>query len=413
MTATRALPPHTRDRHDVLKPSDGGLEPRRRRDANGREWRPREHFRETALRMNMTTYSDPAGLWRGELQEWMPASVFDAHVHLCPPEAMGTIPEERRRDALTTFDHFTWEEYMDSARQLFSGKRTIGLFAFPLPLREVDRAVANDYIVQIMRRDVRVHGFLLADPVNPAPSIAAYERAVDAGVHFTGVKPYFDLLGKSNFETTMPEFIPEGLLEFMEAERLVLMLHTSGIGVGDEQNRAYLRRLCARFPKITVILAHMGRYLRAEQCFEFLESGLLEDCPRLFADLSSVSIPEVYERFLAREALWSRLLFASDMPFGLITGVERWSETHGPIFLSRDDYTWSDPVMQKRYAEERRRLTYNTYHCIRALKEGVERLGINGQELNDLKRAVFRENATHGILGAQHRPTQSLSPGSD
>ncbi|MCK5802508.1 MAG: amidohydrolase family protein, partial [Lentisphaeria bacterium] len=291
-------------------------------------------------------YEDHVALWRDELKAWMPSSVFDAHVHLCPPEAMGAFSAARRREALATFDSFTWEQYSDLTSQLFSGKNVLGLFAFPLPLQEVDLDRANDYIIEIMRLDARVHGFLLADPEDPRPSIAAYERARKAGVPFIGVKPYSDLLGRSNFECTMPEFIPEGLLEFMDAEGLVMMLHTSGIGVGDAENRRYLRRVADQFPRIKIILAHMGRYVQTEQFFRFLDSGLLEDCPNLFLDISSASAPEIYERFLERKTLWPRLLFASDLPFGLITGVERWSATHGAIFVARDHYAWSDPQME-------------------------------------------------------------------
>ena len=245
-------------------------------------------------------YSDHIGLWRDELRTWVPSTLFDAHVHLSPPEVMEPFSPARRREALATFDSFTWEQYTDLSTRLFSGKNLLGLFAFPIPLREANRERANDYIIAIMRRDPRVHGFLLADPQDPRPSIAAYERARKAGAPFVGVKPYADLLGKSNFQSTMPECIPEGLLEFMDAKRLVLMLHTSGIGVGDAENRQYLRRVAERFPRIKVILAHMGRYVEPAQFFRFLDSGLLEECPNLYLDLSSASISEIYERFLRK-----------------------------------------------------------------------------------------------------------------
>ncbi len=349
--------------------------------------------------MALAPYCDHVGLWRDELRAWVPRSLFDAHVHLGPPEAMTPLSPQRRREALSTFTNITWEEFGDFYGRLFGGNELLGVFAFPFPLREVNLEEANDYIIELMRRERRVHGFFLAHPTDPRPSIAAYERALAAGAPFVGAKPYFDLIGKSNFKSTMPEFIPEGLLEFMNDKRLVLMLHTSGMGVGDAENRCYLRGMAARFPRVKVILAHMGRYVRPEQFFEFLESGLLEECPNFFLDISSASVPEVYERLLRREAFWPRLLFASDMPYGLISGVERWSETHGAIFLSRDDYTWSDPEMQAEFADERRRLTYNTYHCIKALKDAFERLGIAGRTAERLKEAIFSRNALGGVLG--------------
>ncbi len=111
--------------------------------------------------------------------------------------------------------------------------------------------------------------------------------------------------------------------------------------------------------------------------------------------MSSASSREVYERVLARRNLWKRLIFGSDMPFGLITGVERWSKDHGAIFLSRDDYPWSDAIMNAQYAAERQRLTYNTYHCIKALKDAVAGLGLSMGDANELKQAIFCTNANN------------------
>ncbi|GEM_PF-882620 len=347
----------------------------------------------------VASYCDHVGLWRDELRRWVPRRLFDAHVHLHPPAAMGPLSPERLREALGTFTSLEWETCVALYGQLFSGKEIAGLFAFPLPLREARQIAANDYLIEIMKRDRRVHGFFLAHPTDPRPSIAAYERSLATGVPFVGAKPYSDLIGKNNFKCVMTEFIPEGLLEFMEAKKLILMLHTSGMGVGDAEVRRYLRWMAGRFPSVKVVLAHMGRYVRAEQFFDFLDSGLLEEFPNFFLDISSASAPEVHERFLRRESLWPRLLFASDLPFGLITGVERWSETHGAIFVSRDHYPWSDPAMEAQFAEERRRLTYNVYHCIKALKEAVERLGISGAQAERLKEDIFSRNALSGVLG--------------
>lgn len=344
-------------------------------------------------------YCDHIGLWRDELQEWAPKSLFDAHVHIGPARVISPMSAERLREALATFISLEYETLSDFYGRLYSGKEVVGLFAFPFPLREVRMDDANDYIVDVMKRHRRVHGFFLAHPKDAAPSIAAYERSVKAGAPFIGAKPYFDFLGKSNFVSTMPEFIPEGLWEFLDAGRLVLMLHTSGMGMGDADNRRYLKRMAERYPRVKVILAHMGRYVRAEQFFDFLDSGFLEECPSFFLDISSASIADVYERFLRREKLWPRLLFASDAPYGLITGVERWSETHGAIFLARDHYVWSDPRQEEQFAEERKRLTYNAYHCIKALKDAFERLGLKGRQAEQLKESIFSRNAMSGVLG--------------
>jgi len=335
---------------------------------------------------------DHIGLWAGELREWLPDELFDAHVHLSHPDAMGPLSAERRREALCTFDHFTWEEVRAAHERLFAGKTVSGLVAFPLPLREVNLESANAYVAAMMKRSPRVKGFLLSHPTDTPRTVAMFERALSGGARFYGVKPYFDLIGKSNYVTTMPEFIPEDLLAFMNRERLVMMLHSSGEGMGVPGNQDYIRGVLERHPRVRIIFAHMGRFLRVEDFFAFEESGLFEH-PRVYLGMSNVANAEVYKRTLRLESRWERLLFSSDLPFGLIAGVEVWSEETGPIFVTRERYVWSldDGPGGPTYGRED--LTHNTYHVIKAFKDAVESLALEEGAAEALKRKVFAENA--------------------
>ncbi|MFH1921307.1 MAG: amidohydrolase family protein [Planctomycetota bacterium] len=338
-------------------------------------------------------YADHVGLWADELMAWVPDVIFDAHVHLGPPEVMGALSPERRKMALSTFTSLTWEGLEDVYRRLYRTKRIAGLVAFGFPLREVDVEAANRYVLRVMKNSPKVKGFLLAHPTDAKPSLAMFDAALDEGVRFFGVKPYFDFLGKDVFQSTMPEFIPEPLLEFMDRERLILLLHTSGTGMGDSANQDYLRSVMERFPRVRIILAHMGRYLELGQFHAFCDSGLLE-YPMLYLEMSSASLVEVYRRVLSEPNVHGRLLFGSDLPFGLITGVESWSETHGPIFVTRESYPWSDPILQESSPLDRNRLTYNTYHTIKALKDALESMRFPAEQVETIKQGVFFGNAS-------------------
>lgn len=339
-------------------------------------------------------YVDHVGLWADELMAWMPDVLFDAHVHLGPPHAIATVSPERRKAALCTFTSLTWKQLEDVYGQLYRTKRVAGLIAFGFPLREVDLQAANRYLIHLMKRNGdKLKGFLLAHPTDFDFTRALFDEALKQGVRFLGVKPYFDFLGKDVFETAMPEFIPEPLLEFMDRERMILMLHTSGVGMGEPRNQDYLRSVMERFPRIRIILAHMGRYLELRQFYCFCDSGLL-DYPMLYLEMSSASLTEVYRRVLSEPQTHRRLLFGSDLPYGLITGVEAWSETHGPIFVTRDRYPWSDPALQENAALSPDRLTYNTYHTIKALKDALDSMHLPSPQAEALKQAIFLENAS-------------------
>jgi hypothetical protein len=337
-------------------------------------------------------YRDHAGLWARELSAWVPAAIFDAHVHLGVPEVMGEISPQRRRFPLCTFTHLSLEEARAWHAQLFASKQVAGMIVFPFPLREVDLAGANRYLIDVMRAAPDVRGFVLAHPTDVGPTLAAWDAALAAGVRFCGVKPYFDLLGKGVFECSMPEFIPDSLLRFMDAHRLVLMLHTSGNGMGDAANQQYVRGVLERFPGIKIVLAHMGRYLEPDEFFRFADSGLF-DYAGLYLDMSSVTVPAVYARVLQHRPMWRRLLFSTDLPFGLITGMEAWSDRAGAIFVTRDTYPWTDAALQRASPVPLEELTYNTYHVLAAFKTALDSLGLPANEEAGLKQAVFRENA--------------------
>jgi len=344
------------------------------------------------LDLDAAHYCDHAGLWAGALAAWMPDTVFDAHVHLGIPEVMGQISPERRRVPLCTFTHLSVAQVRAWHAQLFPSKRVSGMIAFPFPLREVDIAGANRYLIEVMRASPDVHGFLLAHPTDVTPTLAAWDAALAAGARFCGVKPYFDLLGKSVFECSMSEFIPEALLRFMNERQLALMLHTSGHGMGDLSSQQFVRRALERFPGIKVVLAHMGRYVQPDEFFGFAGSGLL-DHPRLYLEMSSVTVPAVYSRTLEHPGIRTRLLFGTDLPFGLITGMEAWSDRAGAIFVTRDTYPWTDAALKEASPLKPEQLTYNTYHALHALKTALDGLGFAPGEEAALKQAVFRTNA--------------------
>ncbi|MFH0797568.1 MAG: hypothetical protein V2A65_11060 [Candidatus Omnitrophota bacterium] len=336
-------------------------------------------------------FQDYTGLWKDELKDWVPDAIFDAHVHMGPPGISAEISRERRKEPMTTFTSFTREEADAWYENLYRGKKIAGLFAFGFPLREINITAANDYIANLMQKEPRVKGFIISDPKDTDRTIRQFYSVLGKGTKFSGVKPYADLLGKSNYDTTMEEILPEEILKFMDKERLLLMLHTTGLGMSVPENQNFVRKIVKKYAHIKVILAHLGRFLEPKQFFDFLDSGILE-LPGIFLEMSSGTSVEVYERLLGREEIRTRLIFGSDIPFGLITGMEYWSEETGPTFIARDEYPWSDAELNRRLEDRRRYLTYNTYHVIKSFKDAVEKLKIPEEKLNRVRKDVFLNN---------------------
>lgn len=330
---------------------------------------------------------DHLGLWKNELCDWVPEKIFDAHIHLGRKDFM-TKPfsSSRLATALSSFAHMTIEELDAIYAELFKSKDIVGMFAFPFPQPEVDGSRANCYIIELMQNDSRVKGFLRSDPIDTAADIRTFSAAESKGARFYGVKPYFDLLGKSNYDTQLKEILPDKLLSFMNSERLILMLHTTGRGMGDPTVLEYLSRIVDKFPDIKIILAHMGRYLDVRD-FECFMNSDLRKSQNIFFDISFASEKTVYDLALSDPGLRKRLMFASDNPFGLILGGEFFKRDGKAELMTRNKYTWSEN------GSWGYNMTWNSYHCLKAFKDALESAEENVDKRQSVKEDIFLNNA--------------------
>ena len=340
---------------------------------------------------------DHIGLWKKELKNWMPGTIFDGHVHLGLPDVISPVTEFHRKDPMTTFTSLTCKEIKILYSDLYDGATVDGMIAFPFPIAEVDIPAANDYIINLVKDDPSIKGFILVDPENVSKAVDQYSIALKNGVKISGVKAHYDLIGKTCYQCSMSEYVTNEMLEFINDEELALMLHTSGIGMADAGNRDFIMSTVSSFPRAKIILAHVGRYFEPGQFLKFMDSEI-PLCPNIFLEMSSVTVPEVYDRILKEKKLWKRLIFGSDLPFGLISGQEHWSEETGLSFITRDKYSWSDEKLLAHHAKTRKKLTYNTYHAIHALKIAIERLKLSPDNENKLKEDIFYNNAVHNLL---------------
>ncbi len=332
-------------------------------------------------------YQDHPGLWKNELEQWMPENVFDAHIHLGRREFMTKdFSADRLKIALSSFGHMTIEELDDIYAELYPGKNIVGMFAFPFPFLEIDPDAANSYIIKLMKQDRRVKGFIMPHPASISDVMKTFDAAEKEGVRYSGVKPYFDLLGKCRADTKLHEILPEKLLSFMNSEELLLTLHSTDGGIGDENIINSLARIVERFPNIKIILAHMGIYLK-ERDFESFMKSALPDSENIFLDTSFASEKSVYDAALSHAGIRKRLLFASDNPFGLMTGGEFFTETGDAILMTRDKYTWSG---DDSYGYN---MTHNTYHCLKALKDAIEDIEKDLSKRKVIKNDIFMNNA--------------------
>ncbi len=345
------------------------------------------------------SYEDHIGLWKEELATFFPDSFIDIHSHIGTDAVMGPLERDRPQSPLADLPSQEWEELLRIYGEIYPGKHLDYAVAFPFVLREVHVKEANSYVLRKAREDSRVLPVLLASARQPHLLEESWQEAQAMGQRVYGVKPYLELADRPDswnvMNVSLPEFVREEFLDFCEAHDLPLMLHTSGGGVGDPAIRTQLEAILDNHPRLRLILAHMGRFYNREDFFAFLDTGFMTRYADrgIWFDLSIAADTDVFARMIAEKDLRKRLLFGGDFPFGLIPGADVHVEGVGGLFLTRELYAWSDVPLQERFAAERKRITYNTYHTLKTLKDAVEREIPDPAERAAFLADLFQNNA--------------------
>ena len=277
-----------------------------------------------------------AAFYAEHLRPRLPARIFDVHVHLNLPEHLALVPEERWRSdwALESGHLLPVEDAYTCARELFPDAR-YAIAGMPWPIREADLAANNRYLAA-KRAQGLVAPFMA---VRPEWDPEAVERdLVDGG--FAGFKPYGDMVsGVKGASLSIFDFLPRRQLEILERHGRALLLYLPRRErVADPDNVRELREILRRYPRVPVIVAHLGRSF----CPYYLREGLRllgPDARDLYFDTSAVINPETFELAFG-ELPVERILFGTDMPILLWHGRRTWTQREYRN-LCREPFSWN------------------------------------------------------------------------
>jgi len=117
---------------------------------------------------------------------------------------------------------------------------------------------------------------------------------------FVGIKPYWPYQKYSLLDERLAPW-----LEYADARRLLLLLHTTSDAILDEAEQ-----LCPRYPGITFLLAHTGSdYHNAEHCVRVAKA-----CPNVVLEITFTSVTRGLIEYLVDEVGAERVLYGSDLP---------------------------------------------------------------------------------------------------
>ena len=318
-----------------------------------------------------------------EFDDFLPAEVYDAHVHLHIPENGVPSAEAIAESWASEAPHaLSREQLAEVQRLLFPGRRTRSL-VFANPSKWADIPAANAYVAGAVAAG-ESDALLVTRPEWSADEV---QRLLEAG-GFIGFKPYPGLVGgRFDENVALEDFLPPAHQALADKLGLIVVLHLPRPErLRDPRNQAEVRRMVETYPHLRLIIAHIGR----AYTMSFAEPGLqaLHDLPVHwdFAMNLNADVLELAMQMVGPE----RLLYGSDLPIALMRGMRR---HQGDEYLnySDGDYRWNTPD-RRQPPEVEAGYTLYLYEELRAFKQAAQRMGWGRAEvsrvMNDNARAL-------------------------
>jgi uncharacterized protein len=342
--------------------------------------------------------------WAEHLEDWVPHRIFDAHTHVADPaHRLAPMTEAMRRqywvnEVFQPIDAPTAERCY---RTVFPN-RELTCLAFGVPDLDFDMEAGNAYV----QGECAKRGWNSLAVISPQWSQEKAAALLDApGV--LGFKPYYALIAPDRqsrdacLEASIFDFLPHHILEVVNDRHAWVTLHVpKAARLGHPQNIRELRELRRRYPRVVVVIAHLGRCYTEPQAREALPQ--LADDPGLFFDTSAVLNPACHR--LAIETFGPRrLLYGSDNPVLYMRGRRQYQDR---TYLNRTNHPFHFN-RQREAPEIEAAYTLFMYEDLAAIKRACTDLGLVAP--SDIQ-AIFHDNAARLAAGILARKPTPLEP---
>ncbi|MGD9495395.1 MAG: amidohydrolase family protein [Armatimonadota bacterium] len=357
------------------------------------------------------------------LEERLPRRLFDVHRHVQLPEHLDPTREPFKRGAFP--EEIAGPESVEQARVgyavMFPGRK-VEMLAFGSPATNCDCEANNAYVSAGLgpRPPLRPgeggkggsDTATAGASARPLRGLDAPLRAATTGVgdgggsaglalsppHWSaeklraelrrpriiGIKPYERLIeGFGGGDVSIFEFLPHHQLELLDELGAWVTLHLPRAQrLADPANIAEIVEIRRRYPRIVLVIAHLGRSYAGRYAREGFPP-LAED-PGILFDNSAVLNPAVhalaFDRFGPERIMWG-----SDQPVFYMRGRRRW-EGDRYINLTSGDYSWNT---NRQPPEVEATYTLSLYEAMAAVLDTLLALGFGEAEIE----AVFHGNA--------------------
>ncbi|MCE5328260.1 MAG: amidohydrolase [Planctomycetaceae bacterium] len=331
--------------------------------------------------------------YRERLSGFLPPKVIDIHAHVWPAQhAQGDTTGRTASWPMRVAAVCPVEELLEMYRLMFPDKQVTPLiFGNPLVQGGVD--AMNGYVAASAAAN-RLPALLLTRPEWSADDV---ERKI-AGGGFLGAKVYLSYAPPAiaSGQIRIFDFLPHHQLDLFDRRGWIVMLHLPRLDrLRDPLNLADLLEIERRYPRVRLIVAHVGRAYCPEDVGNAFE--VLAAARRMCFDISANTNADVFERLL--EAVGPRrVLFGSDMPITRMRMRRICQDGRYVNIIPRGLYgdVSADKHMREADGDEASRLTLFLYEEIDAFRRAAEAQGLSAADVQD----VFYNNARRMIAAA-------------
>ncbi len=319
-------------------------------------------------------------IYETKLKDFLPDTLFDAHVHLWLDKDVIRTPGEDTRavtwPSLVAKDN-SIEDLMETYRLMFPGKQ-VGALLFA---NQGGNDAQNEYV----RQSAEKTGLPALYYSHPTESADEVERKIREG-GFLGTKSYLNLSPKylPEAEIRIFDFFPKHQLQRLNEMGAIVMLHIPRHGrLKDPVNLAQIMEIKQEFPRIKLIIAHIGRAYTHNDLGNAFDT--LDQAPDLLYDFTANCCEEAITEVI-RHAGVKNVMFGTDMPI-LRMRTHRIEENGTYINLVPPGLYGDprqDPHLREVSPEEGEKITFFAYEELLAFKRASITLGLSKEDVADI-----------------------------
>ncbi|MBR5543007.1 MAG: amidohydrolase family protein [Oscillospiraceae bacterium] len=303
--------------------------------------------------------------------ENLPEKIYDAHFHI------SRAYTERCGYPGTPFEQYS--QFM----QKYICRPMSGGMVMPQPSRlhtPETLADENQYNLALAKEKGLAAGLI----VTPGCGREATEKMLDTHEHIKVLKPYhaYCPMDMNRYESDILDYAPEWMWQLANDREFPILIHLSHYQnmLNDENNWGQIRMLCAKYPRVKLILAHcaMGHNVRK------LRLGLehIKDIENIWFDCSGAA--ETMSIYYCLKAFGAeRMMYGGDYDHG---------ESVGRICSFGSNFIgFHEPYINKEAIppDYKYQPLNNAQECTMAALEAIEVLGLSKTDVEN----IFYNNA--------------------